>query len=90
MRITEITRAVLRLHYHLGLLPLRFVEERVLTGMDCESPARLLYERALGAAHGAVGQVLCDPKLKQRGDTLVERRTASGRTESDQRRFVIR
>jgi hypothetical protein len=79
MRPIDVTRAALRLHYHLGRLPLQFVEEHVLTGMAAESPARRLYERALGAVHVTVGQVLCDPKLKQHGEVLVERSAALGR-----------
>jgi hypothetical protein len=70
--------AALRLHYHLGRLPLQFVEEHVLTGMASESPARRLYDRALGAVHVTVGQVLCDPKLKQHGEVLMERSATLG------------
>jgi hypothetical protein len=89
MRVMEVTRAALRLQYHLGRLPLQFVEERVLTAMDSESSARRLYERALGAVHVTVGQVLCDPKLKQRGDVLVERSAAFGRQHAGQPWVVI-
>src|ERR1700712_2256183 len=72
-RVAEVTRTALRLNYHLGLLPLRLVEERVLTAMDSASPARLLYERVLGAVHFTVGTALGDPRLRQRGDVLLER-----------------
>jgi hypothetical protein len=77
MSIAHFTRTVLRLQYHLGRLPVQFVEERVLAGMDAEAPVRQQYERALGTLHVAVGQVLCDPKLQQRGDALRQRGVAS-------------
>jgi hypothetical protein len=72
-RATSVTRAVLRLNYHLGLMPLQLVEERLLTVMDSASPTRLFYERVIGPVHITVGSMLGDPKLKQRGDVLVER-----------------
>jgi hypothetical protein len=89
MRVIDVTRAALRLHYHLGRLPLQFVEQRVLTGMAPESAARRLYEHALGAVHVTVGQLLCDPKLQQRGDVLVERSAMFGRRCTDQPWVVI-
>ena len=44
-----------------------------------EAPARLFYERSLGAIDAAVGNLLGDPQLKKRGTALVERSDALGR-----------
>ncbi len=47
--------------------------------MGPEAPARLFYERSLGALDATVGNVLGDPDLEKRGAALVERSDALGR-----------
>ena len=49
MKITEIPFAALRLQYRIARVPLRLFEQRVLARVDSEAPARLLYERSVGA-----------------------------------------
>ncbi len=44
--------------------------------LDNESPARLVYERSLGALDVTVGNLLGDPKIAERGAALAERSEA--------------
>jgi hypothetical protein len=76
MRIIEVPKAVLRLQYRVVRVPLQLIEQRVVGRLDAEAPGRLLYERSLGAVDAAVGNLLGDPELKERGDALAERSTA--------------
>lgn len=78
MKITEIPVAALRLQYRIARLPLRLFEQGVLARVDSEAPARLLYERSVGAVDSAVGSVLGDPDAVKRGSALVERSEALG------------
>ena len=48
MRITKVPFAVLRFQYQLVRFPLQLIEERVVSRMGTEAPARLFYERTLG------------------------------------------
>jgi hypothetical protein len=73
MNITEVPFAVLRFQYQLARFPLRLIESRVVTRLNSEAPARLLYERSLGRLDTTVGNVLRDPKLVEGGAALIER-----------------
>ncbi|GAA4535993.1 IF2 family translation initiation factor [Mycobacterium paraffinicum] len=79
MRISEVPFAVLRFHYQLARFPLQVIEDRVVTRIPTEAPARLLFERSLGMLDTTVGNVLDDPKLVKRGTALVERSDALSR-----------
>jgi len=79
MGITDFPRAVLRFQYRVARMPLQLVEDRVLARMDDEAPARLAYERALGAVDGVVGHALGDSALKMQGDAMATRSKALSR-----------
>jgi hypothetical protein len=76
MRITKVPFAVLSFQYRIARFPLQLIEDRVVGQMDAEAPARLLYERSLGALDAAVGNVLGDQELASRGSALAERSDA--------------
>ncbi len=78
MKITEIPFAALRLQYRIARVPLRLFEQRVLAGVDSEAPARLLYERSVGAVDAVVGNMLGDSEVEKRGAARVERSEALG------------
>ncbi|BBY58802.1 IF2 family translation initiation factor [Mycolicibacterium sarraceniae] len=73
MNIIAMPLAILRLHYRAARIPLQIVEDHVVARLSSESPARLLYERSLGALDVTVGRALGDPGLAQRGAALAER-----------------
>jgi hypothetical protein len=79
MRIIDAPMAVLRFQYRIVRFPLQMIEERVVARMGSEAPARLFYERSFGLLDAAVGNVLGDARLAQRGGALVERSDALGR-----------
>ena len=79
MRITEIPFPVLRLQYRIAREPLELIDKRFVSRMDSEAPARLLYERSVGALDAAVGNVLREVKLRLRGTVLAERSGTLGR-----------
>ncbi|OBI07676.1 IF2 family translation initiation factor [Mycobacterium scrofulaceum] len=79
MKISEVPLAVLRFHYQLARFPLQVIEDRVVTRIPSEAPARLLFERSLGMLDATVGNALADPNLVERGTALVERSDALGR-----------
>jgi hypothetical protein len=79
MKVTTVPFAILRLQYRLIRLPLQLVEQRLMTRLDDEAPARLLYERSLGVLDSTVGNVLGDPELQLRGTALAERSEALAR-----------
>ncbi len=79
MFIIEIPRTVLRAQYRLVRLPLDLLEQRVLARMDTEAPARLIFERSLGALDAAAGNVLGDPGLRRNGVALAQRSADRGR-----------
>jgi hypothetical protein len=60
-------------------VPFQVMEEQFVARMDPQAPARLIYERWLGALDTAAGMVLGDPELEQRGAALAERSDALGR-----------
>jgi len=70
---------VLRFQYQMARVPFQVMEEQFVARMDPQAPARLFYERWLGALDAAAGMVLGDPELKQRGAALAERSDALGR-----------
>ena len=47
--------------------------------LTSDAPARLFYERSVGALDATVGRLLGDPELEKRGAALVERSDALGR-----------
>ncbi|MET4428744.1 IF2 family translation initiation factor [Mycolicibacterium sp. 624] len=79
MRITELPIAVLRFQYQLVRTPLELIEDRVVSRMGAEAPARLFYERSLGVLDATVGSALGDPRLERRGSALVDRSDALSR-----------
>ena len=78
MKITEIPFAAMRLQYRIARVPLRFFEQRVLARVDSEAPARLLYERSVGAVDAVVGNMLGDKEIEKQGAARVERSEALG------------
>ncbi len=78
MKITEIPFAALRLQYRIARMPLRLFEQRVLVRVDSEAPARLLYERSVGAVDSVVGNMLGDTEVEKQGAARVERSEALG------------
>jgi hypothetical protein len=79
MKIYELPFAVLRFQYQLARFPLQLIEDRVVARLDAEAPARLFYERSIGALDATVGNVLGDATLEKRGAALVERGNALSR-----------
>jgi hypothetical protein len=79
MKISDVPFAVLRFQYQLARYPLQLIEDRVITRIGTEAPARLIYERSLGTLDAAVGNALGDAKLAERGAALVERADTLGR-----------
>ncbi len=79
MNIKELPFAVLRFQYQIARIPFQLIEDQMAARIDREAPARLFYERSLGSVDAAVGNLLGDPKLTQRGTALVERSDALGR-----------
>ncbi|WAJ45545.1 IF2 family translation initiation factor [Mycobacterium sp. Aquia_216] len=79
MKISDVPFAVLRFQYQLARYPLQLIEDRVITRIGTEAPARLMYERSLGTLDAAVGNALGDAKLAERGAALVERTETLGR-----------
>lgn len=73
MKITDVPFAVLRFQYQFVRFPLQLIEDRVITRMDSEAPGRLLYERSFGSLDAAVGGVLGDSELAERGAALAKR-----------------
>ena len=79
MSVTDLPLAVLRFQYQMATVPFQVMEEQFVARMDPQAPARLIYERWLGALDTAAGMVLGDPELEQRGAALAERSDALGR-----------
>ena len=79
MSVTDFPLSVLRFQYQMARVPFQVMEEQFVARMDPQAPARLFYERWLGALDTAAGMVLGDPELKQRGAALAERSDALGR-----------
>jgi hypothetical protein len=79
MRITKVPFAVLRFQYQLVRFPLQLIEERVVSRMGTEAPARLFYERTLGVLDTTVGSALGDARLERRGAALADRTDALSR-----------
>ena len=79
MSVTDLPLSVLRFQYQMARVPFQVMEEQFVARMDPQAPARLFYERWLGALDTAAGMVLGDPELKQRGAALAERSDAPGR-----------
>lgn len=76
MKMSDVPFAILRLNYRVARLPLQIVEEQVVARLDTESPARLVYERSLGALDVTVGNLLGAPDIAERGAALAERSEA--------------
>jgi hypothetical protein len=79
MKIAEIPFAVLRFQYQIARVPLQLIENQMAARLGSEAPARLFYERSLGAIDATVGNLLGDRELAKRGAALVERSDALGR-----------
>ena len=76
MKIAEVPFAVLRFQYQIARIPFQLIEDQMAARLYKETPARLFYERSLGTVDAAIGNLLGDSKLKQRGTALVERSDA--------------
>jgi hypothetical protein len=79
MSLNELPLAVLRYQYQMARVPFQLIEDQFVARMDPEAPARLLYERSLGALDATAGKVLGDPELEKRGAVLARRGDALGR-----------
>jgi hypothetical protein len=79
MAISDIPRAVLRAQYRLARMPLQIVEDRVMSRLDAEAPARLFYERSVGVLDVLAGRALGDAEVERRGTAVAERSAALGR-----------
>jgi hypothetical protein len=79
MRVTEIPFSVLRFQYQLVRMPLQLIEDRFVSRLATEAPARLIYERSLGVLDATVGNALGDPRLERRGGALAARSDALAR-----------
>ncbi|OBG80494.1 hypothetical protein A5699_10675 [Mycobacterium sp. E802] len=79
MNVMEIPFAALRLQYRIARFPLQVVDDRLISKLDPESPARLLYQRSLGSLDAGIGGALGDTELEQRGTALRERSDALAR-----------
>jgi hypothetical protein len=79
MSVTDLPLAVLRFQYQMARVPFQVMEEQFVARMDPQAPARLFYERWLGALDAAAGTVLRDPELEHRGAALAESSDALGR-----------
>ncbi len=79
MSVTDLPLAVLRFQYQMARVPFQVMEEQFVARMDPQAPARLIYERWLGALDTAAGMVLGDPELEQRGAALAEHSDALDR-----------
>ncbi len=76
MKISDVPFAIMRLQYRAARVPLQIVEEQVVARLNNESPARLIYERSLGALDVTVGNLLGDERIAERGAALAERSEA--------------
>src|SRR5262245_9891523 len=79
MSLNELPLAVLRYQYQMARVPFQLIEDQLVARMDPEAPARLLYERSLGALDATAGKMLGDPELEKRGAALARRGDALGR-----------
>src|SRR3954471_8829315 len=76
MWITAMPLPVLRLQYRIARVPLELFDKHFVYRVDSEAPARLLYERSVGALDITVGNMLRDPRLRLRGTALADRGAA--------------
>ncbi|MBJ7353113.1 MAG: hypothetical protein JHD12_21505, partial [Rhodococcus sp.] len=79
---------ILRIQYKIARIPLQLIETNVVEKMNAESPARLVYEHTLGSLDRAVGNLLGDKSLADRGETLVdstENRAEAARLDAEAR-----
>lgn len=76
MNIVSVPLAVLRLQYKIVRFPLQLIEDQFMSRLGTEAPARVMYERTLGVIDGAVGSVLGDQEVEQRGAALTKRSDA--------------
>jgi hypothetical protein len=79
MSLNELPLAVLRYQYQMARVPFQVIEDQFVARMNPEAPARLLYERSLGAVDATAGKMLGDPELEKRGAALARRGDALGR-----------
>jgi hypothetical protein len=79
MSLNELPLAVLRYQYQMARVPFQVIEDQFVARMNPEAPARLLYERSLGALDATAGKMLGDPELEKRGAALARRGDALGR-----------
>lgn len=79
MHITDIPYAILRLQYRIARRPLQLFEDRWVSRLNAEAPARLLYERSIGSLDAAAGRTLKDEELFRRGAAVAQRSATLGR-----------
>ena len=88
MSVLALPLTILRIQYRIARIPLQLIETNVVVKMDAESPARLAYEHTLGSLDRAVGNLLGDRSLADRGETLVdstENRAEAARLDAEAR-----
>lgn len=76
MKIADVPFTILRLQYRAARFPFQIIEEQLVTRLADESPARLIYERSLGALDVTVGNLLGAPDIAERGAALADRSEA--------------
>jgi hypothetical protein len=72
MSFVGLTRAVLKVQYHIARVPLNLIEEQLVARLDADARLRLIYQRSLGALDAVAGNVLGSPRLAQRGANKIE------------------
>jgi len=73
MSFADLSRAVLRVQYHIGRVPLQLIETQLVARLDSDARLRLFYQRSLGLLDAIAGNVLGSPRLAQHGATKIER-----------------
>ena len=73
MRINDIPFAVLRLQYRIARFPLQLIDDRVISRLDSEAPARLFYQHSLGTLDARIGHALGDSEVRRQGVAARER-----------------
>lgn len=79
MNLMEVPRTIARVQYRFARIPLQLFEDRVVSRFGAEAPARLFYERSVGALDAVIGHALGDRQLSHDGVVLAQRSAARGR-----------
>lgn len=71
MNVLSIPLSILRFQYKIVRIPLHLFETSVVQTWSTDAPARIAYERTVGSLDKAVGSVLGDKDVEQRGEAQV-------------------